>query len=461
MNNDLHTSSKGRVPTWRLIAFTFPVAPLALTVYPLLAILPNIYAKHTEVTFVAIGAAMFWSRLFDAVSDPLIGYLSDSTRSRFGRRKPWMIAGGLISAYAAYELFTPMPSDDGQHFLLWSLALYLGLTCIAIPYSAWTVELSHRYTERARISTFVSAGATLGSALVVGAPLLLVSVLGSSEITPRYLSLVAIFLLFSVPLFVGVGVTLTPRGRDLSTARLTFRGLIRSLATNRPLRVYLIGYGLWGIGHGITLPLGFILIDTHLGIGDRFPLIMVIFFAVQFAMMPVWLQIIKLAGKHTAWALSWVLSALVMVAWFFVEPGPQSFIPVLIIQTVLAALSAANYILPIALLGDVIDYDTWKTGKNHAGNYSAMLTLVSKTNMAVGGALGFFLLSLVQYDAKGENTAAQAMGFLIIFIVVSGLLILLASIPIWKFPIDRRRQDILRRRLESRNRRRALAEGGE
>lgn len=441
---------EGRLPRWRLVAFALPVAPLALTVYPLVAILPNIYAKHTEVTLAAIGAVLFWSRIFDAISDPLIGYFSDSATTRFGRRKPWMAAGGIISAVAAYEMFTPMPSDDGAHFLVWSLLLYLGLTCIAIPYSAWAVELSHRYTERARISTFVSAGASLGSAVVVGAPVFLVPLLGSSEITPEYLSLVAIGLLACIPLFIAAGVTLTPAGVDLSTARFTARGLVHSLAVNRPLRVYLLGYGLFGIGHGITLPLGFIFFDTHLGIGDKFPLVMIVFFAVQFAMMPVWLQIIKLFGKHKAWALSWIATALIAPAFFFIEPGPDSFVPALTVQTVLAALSAANYIIPIALMGDVVDYDTWKTRKNHAGNYSAVLTLVSKANMAIGGAVGFLLLSLISYEVGGTNTAAQTTSFLAIFVVLSGALLAVASVPIWHFPIDRRRQEIIRRRLESR-----------
>lgn len=450
MSSKKDTGDDAALPSWQLVAFTLPVAPLALTVYPLVAILPNIYAKHTEVTLAAVGAVLFWSRIFDAVSDPLIGYFSDSTSGRFGRRKPWMAAGSLLAAVAAYEIFTPMPSDDGLHFMIWSLALYLGLTCIAIPYSAWTIELSHRYTERARISTFVSAGATLGSAIVVGAPVFLAPLLGSSEITPEYLSLVAAGLLIAIPAFVGAGLGLTPRGRDLSTAAFTARGLIHSLRINRPLRVYLLGYGLWGIGHGITLPLGFIFFDTHLGIGDRFPLVMIIFFAVQFMMMPVWLQVIKLVGKHKAWALSWVANAFVAPAFFFIEPGPGSFLPALAVQVVLAGLSAANYIIPVALLGDVIDYDTWKTRKNHAGNYSAVLTLISKTNMAIGGSLGFFLLSLVSYEVGGENSPEKTLSFLGIFVIISGALLLIASVPIWRFPIDKRRQEIIRRRLESR-----------
>ena len=93
----------------RFMAYALPAFPLAIILFPAYAILPSFYASHTRIPLATIGIILLASRLFDAVIDPFIGYLSDNTRSRWGARKPWLVVGTVASMICVYPLYVPSP----------------------------------------------------------------------------------------------------------------------------------------------------------------------------------------------------------------------------------------------------------------------------------------------------------------------------------------------------------------
>ena len=106
---------------------------------------------------------------------------------------------------------------------------------------------------------------------------------------------------------------------------------------------------------------------------------------------------------------------------------------------------------PKAVLGDVVDYDTLKTSSNKAGSFFAIEGLIQKSALAIGGSIGFYLLSLFEFDVKGGNSAEQNLGLFLAFIAFPVIARAVTVITIWGFPIDARRQDIIKRRIESRS----------
>ena len=135
----------GHLTTGQLLAFGFPAMTHALIASPVYAILPTFYAANTAVTLAAIGTIAAFSRIIDALNDPVMGYLSDQTRSRFGSRKPWIAAAVVFCAAAVFQLFSPPSTATWVYFLIWSQVLYTGFTMFEVPRSAWGVEITRRW----------------------------------------------------------------------------------------------------------------------------------------------------------------------------------------------------------------------------------------------------------------------------------------------------------------------------
>ena len=203
-------------------------------------------------------------------------------------------------------------------------------------------------------------------------------------------------------------------------------------------------------GLGIWLSAFFIFTDTYLGIGDKFAYLLLIAWLTRVLAAPVWLRLFLLFGKHRVWAVSAFTSALITPMALLVAPGPSAFLPLMVYAFALGFVESGGAFAPKAIFGDVVDYDTLKTGSNKAGSYYAIEGLMQKAAIAVGGSVGFYLLSAFEFNVKGGNSAEQNFGLFLAFGIAPPILRAIAGLTIWGFPIDSRRQGIIKRRIESR-----------
>jgi GPH family glycoside/pentoside/hexuronide:cation symporter len=160
-----------RLPAWRLAAFAALALPLAGAGLPLAVYVPAFYGQSLGLT--VVGGVFMLTRLWDMISDPLIGLLSDRTHTRFGRRKPWIAAGGVIFAASAWAIFLPSGHPGAIYLGAWLFMFYLGWTMMQIPFYAWSGELSAHYHERSRVQTFVQTALASGYVAVLALPSLL------------------------------------------------------------------------------------------------------------------------------------------------------------------------------------------------------------------------------------------------------------------------------------------------
>ena len=131
--------------------------PISMSLFPVAVFIPKFYASDMAVPLSVVGAILFFVRWTDVVTDPLMGYISDHTRSRFGRRKLWIALATPIMMVAVYNLFLPDTSgalgqfyqifvDEDKvnwlHLGVWSFVLSVAITMMLIPYYAWGAELS-------------------------------------------------------------------------------------------------------------------------------------------------------------------------------------------------------------------------------------------------------------------------------------------------------------------------------
>lgn len=453
LHKPVHTAppADARLPTWQLLVFGFPAMPHAFVALPLYSILPTYYAANTAVTLAAIGGIAALSRIFDALNDPIIGYLSDRTKTRWGSRKPWIVAAILFCAASIVQLFQPPPDATIVYFAIWSTVLYTGFTMFEIPRSAWSSELSRDYRERSRITMYVALFNIAGSATFYAVPIVMSFLaLGDGRIDGSTLGIIALIYIIVLPVSLLLCVWLVPQGQDVATKQPTFRVVIASLWKSMPLLRYCVIITAWGLGQGALMSTVFIFQTDYMGFETEFVYIMLTLFVFQICALPLWSEILKRVDRHRLWCACIAATALTTPLILLFPRGPESLVPALILVALKGVLMAPQNFLPTAVLSDVIDYDTMKTGANKAANFFAFQNIVIKIAMAVGGALAFFILDLAGYRVGQENSAEADTGLLIAYMAVPIAFHVLMLALCWNFPIDSRRHAIIKRRLQSR-----------
>lgn len=447
----------GRLSLKQLLVFGFPALPHAFVALPLNIVVPAFYATHTAVTLLQIGVFTSASRLLDAVLDPLVGFLSDRTNTRWGKRKPWTLAAGAVCACSLFFLFQPRPSATIYYYGLWSFLLYVGFSLFEIPRMAWSAELSRDYSERARINSSVALFNVAGSLVFWVTPILLFTVSGTTAITGTSLTAIAWLYLLLMPAGLALAAWSVPAGAALASRALQFKDLLLSVRFNRPLRHYLLAYGLWGLGQGAALATTMLFLSDRMRLGDAFPFLMIALFSTTILVIPLWSWLAVRIGRHRVWAISLALGAISRPLALLATPGPSALWPMLALTCLSGVLTAPWNFAPPAMLSDVIDYDLWKSRTNKAGNIFALNTLLVKASMAIGAGGAFALLDRYHYHAGRLNTGAGDTGLLITYMLAPAIFHLLAAVAGWTFPLDARRQTILRRRLECRGAREAVS----
>lgn len=444
-------TAASRMSLVQLVAFGFPALTHALIASPLYTILPTFYAANTAVTLAQIGTIAALSRVIDAINDPLMGYLSDRTRTRFGSRKPWLLAAIFFCVISVFQLFSP-PADAGWlYFLLWSQVLYTGFTMFEVPRSAWSAEITRDYNERARIGLYVGAFNIAGSLSFYLFPVITGAVTGNSEITGATLVSISWIYILLMPAGILISLWLVPQGEPQPPRKTELAGVIASVVRSWPSRRHFAATTLWGLGQGVILGGAFIFYSDYMQMGAQFAVIMGLLFITQIASLPLWSRVLRHFDRHRVWAVCVALPSLLSPLVLLIPKGEAGFAAVIVLVVIQGSLMAPNNFLPGAILGDVIDYDLLKTGSNKAGNLFAVQMVLGKIAIALGGGLAFNALAAFGYQVNGDNTRLAEAGLVLTFLLVPALFHVPMGILAWNFPITRRRQGVIQKWLARRS----------
>ena len=438
-----------------LLLYSLPGIALSLLIAPFPAMMAAFYAKYTAATTAGIATAMLVARLLDAVAVPGIGYWTDRTHTRIGPRKPWMLAGALFGA-AAFAVFFMPPKDAGDVYYFFGACLYyVAFALIDIPMRAWASELTPDYDQRSRIAAFFTVSLLAGGIAFMFLPEILslpaVGVTKTSALDNHMMAILGMIGMVLLPATVLVAVLGVPTGAAVTAKPSSVREMFNAVRHNKPFWMYVSADALTQIGYGCFYAVLFVALDSYWGLGDKIPIILVIVVTVQLLAVPVSVRMAKRIGKHRTWAWAWVIHAVLMPLGFLFHPGQFNFWVFMLFASALTVLQAPQMVFPMAIVADIVDYDTLKSGQNRAGSYFSIRTLCNMGVSALGSSLGFYVLALVGYDPKvSANTPGAVSGMLIDLLVMPAIFFLAAAVILFRFPIDARRHAIIRRRIESR-----------
>ena len=427
-----------------LFAYGLPGLPLAALMLPLFVTLPAFYAVDLGLGFATVGAVLLAARLWDMVTDPMIGFLSDRWFGPFGRRRPWLVAGTPLVLVGAGLLFMPGETATWPHLLLWTMLLYLGGTMILLPYAAWGAELSHDYHQRSRIAAWREGMVVVGTLAAAGLPVLLGADRGET------LRVIAWALWIVLPLSLVVTLRTVPEPRGEAGAPVGWRGGLAVIWRNGPFRRLIAAYFLNGIANGLPATLFLLFVEYVLEKPEWSGLLLFVYFACGIAAMPLWVGLSRRFGKHRVWAGAMTGACLVFAFVPLLGPGDHGWFLLICVLTGIGL--GADLALPPSMQADVIDLDTLRSRRRRAGVYFACWGVATKLALALAVGIAFPLLDLAGFT-PGDGSAGQARGLLVLALLYSLLpaLFKLAAVGLmFGYPITAERQRRIHRLIEMR-----------
>jgi len=429
-----------------MAGFAFPAMPLAAFLQSLYFFLSPLYAMEMGLGTAAVGGIFFTAKMFDVVTDPLFGVISDKYPTPWGRRRPWLVLGVLVLMLAIYMLYLPSGTASAAYFLGWLLVVYIGWTLTTVSHTAWALELSPDYDQRTHITGWLQVSVMIGMMLVALTPAVLEQ-LGSPthrEKTPA----VAWMLLILLPVAVIICLKSLDEPKVPPAAKIGFRRALAVVAGNWALLRLLLANFAITAAFAVVQSLFVFYVTYTLLLGERTGFILFFLMVGGMAFIPVWVKLSDHFSKHRTMQFAVLYGMVVPAFLLFLPPGNVWLaVPAFLF---VGAITSAHELLPRTMMADVCDHDQAESGAERMGLYYALLQLSSK--LAGGLMLGssYTVLAWIGFEPGGQNTQAAIEGvrYLIVFTPIAAYVLVL--LLMWKYPIDRVRQKELRRIIEER-----------
>jgi len=434
-----------------LLAYGLPSLPTTILTFPLFVLLPTFYAQDLGLGLGLVGAVLLGSRIWDAVSDPLVGILSDHINTPWGRRRPWMIAGTPLALISLWFLLVPGEGVGGGYLLGWTIALYIGGTMILIPYNAWGAEISGHYHERARVTSFREIFVLVGGITAA----VLVAVLQSDR--AEALRITALIVVVTLPISVAIAVRFVPDQPKSLEQRLTFSRARAAVRSNKPFQRLVAAFFLNSLANGFPITLFLLFVQHNLRADDTMlSWILGAYFVMALVSVPFWLVLSKRFGKHRVWTLAMIL----VCAFFIWVPllGEGDAWWLLTISLFTGFGLGADLVLPPAMQADVVDLDELRHREKRTGVFFAVWSIALKLSLALAAGIAFPILEWVDFQrVVGDNLPGALLTLAILYAIVPVIFKVAAIALMWRFPLTAAKQAQIRRLIAAKDRRDSAA----
>ncbi|MFP4375790.1 MAG: MFS transporter [Spirochaetales bacterium] len=411
------------------------------------------------VAAAAAGTALLIGTIWDAITDPVVGYISDGTVTRWGRRRPFMAVGALALFLSMILMFSSTALTGSPSLFGWVVLFYCLLstayTLVNIPYGSLTPELTSDFDERTNLNGYRMSFAVVGTLVGAGAVLPLVALFGGGAagwawtggITGAIMALVTYVTVFTVKERPAVRAT---------ERRNALREYLEVLGTREYLTI-LVPYALHITG--VTVIQASLIYYFRYVYDEEslFTFALLALLVVCLAFIPIWVKISRKIGKRKSYNVGMLIFAGAVLGFFAVGhllPPWFSFVVFAIAGTGFAT----NYVMPFSLIPDVVEFDFAENGRRREGVYYGAWTFVSKIGRALALALSGWILAAFQYIAPTEllpdpsQSDPAIFGIRLLAGPIPALFFILGVIVLSFYPITHERYEEIKAKSEQRQR---------
>jgi GPH family glycoside/pentoside/hexuronide:cation symporter len=434
--------------------------------------LPFFYVDTLALPPALFGLVMLVAKACNAVSDPLMGHLTDDTRHRWGRRRPWLALGAPPLALSTWLLFAP-PDRTGPALFGWLLVTFVCAltfrTVVETPYQAIAPDLTRDYDERTRLAAWRTTIGMVGDLLGAMAPMVLLAVWAPRATFDATGAAVALLILIGVAIAC-VGVR-EPPPRSAGP-RLGLRENLRRIVSfplrNRPAGILIVCYaasvfatttpvavfrflnrylftatGLEGTPLGGMVarigPAAFLDIATIVG-----------YFAGVFLSAPLWARAMRHRDKKHGYVFAFVYLGVVVCGVFAIPRELGILFPAL--NVLVGAGALGLWMLPGAIGPDVLEWEELQHGRRHEGGFFGIWMLVQKVGAAVALFAMGLLLDAIGFAPGREQGAGTLRGLRFLYGGAPLLIALGAALLFARYPLTRQVYAEVQERLAERRR---------
>lgn len=432
-------ASNPSLPWHQRLSYGLPAFALAVVGIPVYVHIPKFYTDVVGIDITWVGSVLMLARLFDAFSDPLMGVVSDRTRTPMGRRRPFILWGSICLAVAIFLLFTP-PHLEGTLALIWFagtiFSLFFFWTVVTVPYEALGPALTSDYTERTSLFAVRDGLLIAGTLLAAASPALIEALQGdvASEAGQRQ-KFLWIALVYAPMLIATCWWCVWRVHEPVRSSPQTHSDIkpLKGVLRNRPFLILLISYTIGALGSNLPATLilyyvQYVIESTH---ADLF---LLLYFASGILVLPFWIKVSRRVGKKKAWLTSMALNTCAFMGVYFLGPGDEWGYGVLVVFSGLGF--GATLALPSAIQADVIDYDEYLTGSRQEGWYIGIWSVAKKFAAAIGVGAGLTILGMVGYVPGEQQPPEVIQALKVLYALVPSVCNLVAFTIALTFPIS-------------------------
>ncbi|MDA7908387.1 MFS transporter [Akkermansiaceae bacterium] len=423
------------------------------------AFLITYYTDVMGLNPAAVGTLYAVARLWDAISDPLMGGLADRTQTKFGKYRPYLLWIAVPYGLIGFLAFLG-PDLDPTWKLVYAYVTYIALmtvyTAINVPYSAMMGTMTGDPAERASLSNFRFAGAFSAQVIIGLALFPIIDSFGGRNSPEAWRTAMMVFSILATVLFLYTFSTTRERIAPSKEERVDLRKDFSYLTQNKPLIVMLIvafiTLAFSGLRWGITYPYLKYLAD----LGDEKYFWYLDRMSIFYASAPIALVLGLLLtkplsrrfGKRNALIGLTMINAFSVIAFYFVPA--KNFEQIFWLNIASAFFAGPMPALVWAIYTDVVDYGEWKFGRRITALTFAAAMLVQKAGLALGGWAVGMLLAYFGYVANVEQSSESAHGILLMFSIIPGVLTILSGLALFWYNLDDEEVEEIALELEKR-----------
>ncbi len=409
----------------------------------------NYFTDTVGISAGLTGIIIMIGKVWDAVTDPLVGFLSDRTKSRWGRRRPYLLFGAVPLFGAMILMFTNPNIANARWEFVWGVGVFCLLstvyTVVNIPYSSLTPELTKDFHEKTSLNGYRFGFAVLGTLIGAGAALPIVAAFPTKDagfsvmggIFGAVMMITALITFFSV----------REPAHDRQEVQTGFLESYKHVLGNKPFRRILFTYAMHIVG--VTVVSGILVYFFKYIIGNEEQTTIALLFLLVSAMIfiPVSVMVSKRVGKKRTYLVGMAIVAVVAVVTAFTgDAGGTSYTFALMVIGGVGL--STTYAIPWSMMPDTIEWEYARSGKRNEGAYYGMWTFVSKIGQALAIAVTGFVLDVSRYVPDVVQEPSAISGIRIIFGPVTAVAFVIGIIILWGYPIDEKSYDQLLTKID-------------